>query len=50
MIEAYDKYEFHVVYQKVSQFVAVDESCLMVSPNSGEALQPGTSAFSQSCG
>ncbi len=33
-----------------SQFVAVDESCLMMSPNSGEALQPGTSAFSQSCG
>ncbi len=32
-----------------SQFVAVDESCLMVSPNSGQALQPGTAAFSQSC-
>jgi hypothetical protein len=33
-----------------SEFVAVDESCLMVSPNSGQALQPGTSAYQQSCG
>ena len=33
-----------------SQFVVVDESCLMVSPNSGQALQPGTAAFSQQCG
>jgi hypothetical protein len=33
-----------------NQFVAVDESCLMVSPNSGEALQPGTAAYAQSCG
>jgi hypothetical protein len=33
-----------------SAFVAVDESCLMVSPNSGQALQPGTPAFDQSCG
>jgi hypothetical protein len=33
-----------------SDFVAVDESCLMVSPNSGEALQPGTAAFTQACG
>ena len=33
-----------------NQFVAVDESCLMVSPNSGEALQPGTTAYEQSCG
>jgi hypothetical protein len=33
-----------------SDFVAVDESCLMVSPNSGRALQPGTAAFSQVCG
>ena len=32
-----------------SQFVAVDESCLMVSPNSGQALQPGTAAYAQSC-
>ena len=32
-----------------SQFVAVDESCLMVSPNSGQALQPGTPAFTQGC-
>jgi hypothetical protein len=33
-----------------NQFVAVDESCLMVSPNSGQALQPGTPAYTQSCG
>jgi len=33
-----------------SQFVAVDESCLMVSANSGQALQPGTAAYSLSCG
>jgi hypothetical protein len=33
-----------------SQFVAVDESCLMVSPNSAKALQPGTSAFVSRCG
>jgi hypothetical protein len=33
-----------------SDFVAVDESCLMVSPNSAEALQPGTAAFTQACG
>jgi hypothetical protein len=33
-----------------SQFVAVDESCLMVSPNSGQALQPGAAAYTQSCG
>lgn len=33
-----------------SQFVAVDESCLMIAPNSGESLQPGTSAFTQRCG
>jgi hypothetical protein len=33
-----------------SQFVAVDESCLMISPNSGQALQPGTAAFAQRCG
>jgi hypothetical protein len=32
-----------------NQFVAVDESCLMVSPNSGEALQPGTPAYEASC-
>jgi hypothetical protein len=31
-------------------FVAVDESCLMVSPNSGQALQPGTAAYEESCG
>jgi hypothetical protein len=33
-----------------NQFVAVDESCLVVSPNSGEALQPGTAPYTQSCG
>ncbi|MCU1363281.1 MAG: hypothetical protein JWM55_1109, partial [Acidimicrobiaceae bacterium] len=33
-----------------SQFAAVDESCLMVSPNSGEALQPGSASYQQSCG
>ncbi|MGA7833823.1 MAG: hypothetical protein WCA31_01280 [Acidimicrobiales bacterium] len=32
-----------------SQFVAVDESCMMVSPNSGQALQPGTSEFDARC-
>jgi hypothetical protein len=33
-----------------SQFVAVDESCLIVNPNSGQALQPGTAAYEESCG
>jgi hypothetical protein len=33
-----------------SAFVAVDESCLMVDPNSGQALQPGTPAYTASCG
>jgi hypothetical protein len=33
-----------------SAFVAVNESCLMVSPNSGQALQPGTTAYTQKCG
>ena len=28
IVEAYDKYEFHVVYQKVSQFVAVELSAV----------------------
>ena len=32
-----------------NQFVAVDESCLMVSPNSGQALQPGTPSYAQRC-
>jgi hypothetical protein len=31
-------------------FVAVDESCLMVSPDSGQAYQPGTTGYSDSCG
>jgi hypothetical protein len=33
-----------------ADFQAVDESCLMVAANSGQALQPGTASFSQSCG
>jgi hypothetical protein len=32
-----------------SEFVAVDESCLMVSPDSGQALQPGTAGYRTSC-
>jgi hypothetical protein len=32
-----------------SAFVAVDESCLMVSANSGLALQPGSAAFQAKC-
>jgi hypothetical protein len=32
------------------QFVAVDESCLMINVNSGQALQPGTAEFLSSCG
>jgi len=31
------------------EFEAVDESCLMIEPGSGEALQPGTAAFEASC-
>jgi len=31
-------------------FQAVDETCLMVGPDSGQALQPGTPAFTRSCG
>ncbi|HEY5263116.1 MAG TPA: hypothetical protein VIJ08_02495 [Acidimicrobiales bacterium] len=31
------------------QFVAVDESCLMVSANSGQALQPGSAAYQSKC-
>ncbi len=33
-----------------SEFQAVDESCLMVAPDSYQALQPGTQAYTQSCG
>jgi hypothetical protein len=33
-----------------SRFVAVDESCLMVAPDSGQARQPGTTAYAQACG
>ena len=32
-----------------SAFQAVDTSCLMVSPNSGQAKQPGTQAYRVSC-
>jgi hypothetical protein len=32
-----------------SAFVAIDESCLMVNPNSGQALQPGTATYAQKC-
>jgi hypothetical protein len=32
-----------------SAFVAVDESCLMISPNSGQALQPGSAAYATKC-
>jgi hypothetical protein len=32
-----------------SAFQAVDESCLMVSADSGQAYQPGTSGYTQSC-
>jgi len=31
-------------------FQAVDESCLQVSPDSGQALQPGTPAYTAACG
>jgi hypothetical protein len=31
-------------------FVAVEESCLMVSRNSGQARQPGTPAYTRRCG
>jgi len=30
-------------------FQAVDESCLTVNPNSGQAVQPGTAAFDRRC-
>ena len=33
-----------------SAFVAVDESCLMVNRNSGQARQPGTVAYRAACG
>jgi len=32
-----------------SQFVAVDESCLMVTPNSAQALQPGSTQYEAKC-
>ena len=33
-----------------SAFVAVDESCLMVNANSGQAYQPGTASYAERCG
>ena len=33
-----------------NQFVAVNESCLMVNSNSGQAYQPGTPGYQKSCG
>jgi hypothetical protein len=33
----------------VTQFVAVDESCLVVNTDSGQAFQPGTPAYAASC-
>ena len=33
-----------------SAFQAVDESCLTVDPDSGQALQPGTEAYTAACG
>jgi hypothetical protein len=32
-----------------ASFQAVDERCLMVNPGSGQARQPGTAGFRQSC-
>jgi hypothetical protein len=32
------------------EFVAVDESCLVVNRNSGQARQPGTAAYTHACG
>ena len=32
------------------EFQAVDESCLMISPDSGQARQPGTPAYARACG
>ncbi len=33
-----------------NQFAAVDESCLMITPNSGQSLQPGSPAYQAKCG
>jgi hypothetical protein len=33
-----------------SQFVAVNEACLMVNVNSGQAWQPGTATYTKRCG
>jgi hypothetical protein len=32
------------------EFQAVDESCLIVNRNSGQARQPGTAAYAHACG
>ena len=32
-----------------SAFQAIDESCLMISPNSGQARQPGTTVYRRAC-
>jgi hypothetical protein len=32
-----------------SAFQAVDESCLMVNDNSGQARQPGSAAYHRAC-
>ena len=32
-----------------SAFQAIDERCLMVSANSGQARQPGTSGYARAC-
>lgn len=37
-------------YIPASEFVAVNEACLQVSANSGEARQPGTAAYTAHCG
>jgi hypothetical protein len=33
-----------------NQFAAVDESCLMIAANSGQALQPTSAGFQAKCG
>ena len=38
VIAAYDEYEFHVVYQKVSQFIAVELSSIYHDVDQGPAL------------
>jgi hypothetical protein len=33
-----------------AEFQAVDESCLRINPNSGQARQPGTATYARACG